>query len=429
MQIRPFRGWRYSPAACGDIGPMLAPPYDVLTAADKQALLARCDRNIVAVDLPHVPPKQLGPARLYEQAADRLAQWQASGVLCQEARPALYVYEQTFGWAGRRYDRRAMLCGIRATELGKDVIPHEHTFAGPKADRLKLTECTRMQLSPIFGFYDDPGGRVAALLAGACADPPAARGRLGEVHEKMWVVTDERTIAAVQAALADQPAFIADGHHRYTTALNYRDQLRQARQIDDDHEANFVLFALVARDDPGLLILPTHRIVAGLTEDFATAKLAEAAPAFDWQKVPVDRIDLADAGGSLAAFGPGTMALFDADPAEAWIARLREPAAMARAAPDQSDAWRALDVAALHTLILETALAPWRAGEPAIEYTPDARVVLAACRQGRAQLGVCVQPTPLAAVEQLARAGESMPHKSTYFYPKLATGMVLKPLE
>jgi len=428
MEIRPFRGWRYRVAPGGDVGPYIAPPYDVLGEADKRALLDRCAENIVAVDLPQWPPRQPGADMLYGQAADLLRQWQASGVLVQESKPALYVYEQTFHRTGRRYDRLALLCGVRATELGRDVIPHEHTYPGPKADRLKLTEHTRMQLSPVFGFYDDAGSGVLELLRSACARPPDAQGWLGEVHEKLWVLADGGTIGRVAAALADRPAFIADGHHRYTTALNYRDALLRAGAIDADHEANFVLFALVARSDPGLLILPTHRLFRGLREGGSVAQLREGAPEFEWRRLDADEVDLADADAFLRRFGPGAMAVLDSSPAEVWIARLTDPDAMARAAADKPAAWRALDVAVLHELLVGRALAPWRTEQTSIEYTPDGRAVLAAVHSGKAQLGVCLQATPLSAVEAVARGGQSMPHKSTYFHPKLATGMVLKPL-
>ncbi|MBS3735347.1 MAG: DUF1015 domain-containing protein [Phycisphaerae bacterium] len=428
MDIRPFRGWHYR-ADAGDVSDRIAPPYDVLSGEQKDALLARHEHNIVAVDLPHVPPKEVGPDEAYRAAADRLADWQRAGILVQDDRPAIYVYEQSFRAAGETHTRRAVLCGVRATELGEDVKPHEHTYAGPKADRLKLSEQTRMQLSPVFGFYRDPSGRAGDLLAGAAAGQPDLSGELHGVDEKLWIVTDEEVIADLREVLADKPAFIADGHHRYTTQLNYRNALRDAGAIDDEHEANFVLFALVEADDAGLVVLPTHRIVSGLREDFRVEKLAARASAFTWQRCSVDEADLTNPDAWLKRYGQGAMALMDAEPAEIWIARLTDPDAMRRAAPDEPDAWRTLDVAVLHKLLIDEALQPWRTESVSIDYTPEASKVLAACKAGRGQLGACLQATPLSAVEDIARAGGAMPHKSTYFYPKLATGMVLKPLE
>lgn len=427
MEIRAFRGWRYRPGVGGDISPVIAPPYDVLNAQDKQALLAQSSQNIVKVDLPHVPAKEVGPEECYRQAAAVLTQWQAEGTMIREAAPALYAYEQTYTWAGKTYCRRAMLCGVRATELGQDVIPHEHTFAGPKADRLKLTQYTNTQLSPIFGFYDDPGNAATTALF-AAAGKPLATGTIKGVREALYAVTDPAVIAQITALLAKTPVFIADGHHRYTTQMNLARELRQSGKIDASHEANFVMFALVAKDDPGLLILPTHRVVSGLRGDFSVDKLAANAAEFDWRRVGLVAGDFADADAMLSKFGPGAMGFVSPARDTLWVARLKDQADMAKVAPEELPVWRELDVSILHKLVLDKALTPWRTPETTIEYTPDGVKVLEALGQG-AQLGACLQGTPLRSVEQIALAGASMPHKSTYFYPKLSTGIVLKPLE
>jgi len=432
MEIRAFRGWRYVGLDDGQVGPLLAPPYDVLTGADKDRLLAGNPRNIVAVDMPHVPPKQLGPDAEYEQAARLLEKWKTSGVLRQDAAPCVYVYEQTYDWSGRRYVRRGMIAGVRATELGLDVIPHEHTFAGPIADRLKLTEFTRTQLSPIFGFYEDPAGTVGPILAAAARGKARAFGELGGVTEKLWTIDDARTIAKIVRALAKTPVFIADGHHRYTTALSYRKQLAAAGKLADDHEANFVMFALVAKDDPGLLILPTHRLFSNLGPAATVEKLAKALVEFSWKK-------LGFAGGGaqgaqaveelLAGASPSAMALVSGASAELWLAELTGPEAMVAAAPDENDTWRALPSAIISKLIIDKGLKQLSpGGPPAVEYTASTAEAIDACRTGRAQLAVCLKAIPIEAVEAIARLGSSMPHKSTYFYPKIATGMVLKPL-
>jgi len=429
MEIRPFRGWRYCVGREGDVSNLIAPPYDVLSEQDKADLLSRSERNIVAVDLPHVPPGEAGPDETYRRAADTLNDWKSSGVIRQEDAPALYVYEQTYRWAGKSYSRRGMICGVRARQLGTDVIPHEHTFGGPKADRLKLTQHTRMQLSPIFGFFSDPQSTVANVLWLAAEGRPALQGRLRDVDEKLWVVTRRGVIDEIASALRDVPAFIADGHHRYATALDYAEGLRESGAIDGEHEANFVMFCLVPRDDPGLLVLPTHRIVGGLKEGFTIEALIARLGSFEWRRCSVDDANLRDAGAFLAKYGPGAMAFMGAHPAEIWIGRLTNPAAMAAAAPRQSDDWRRLDVAVLHKLIIDDAIGPWRTDAMFVDYNPDGLAVFAACSSGRAQLGICMQGAPLESVESIARAGAVMPHKSTYFYPKLATGMVLKPLE
>jgi uncharacterized protein (DUF1015 family) len=429
MDIRSFRGLRFRAPAGSDVSAFFAPPYDILSSQAKDALLAKSKNNIVSVDLPHVPPSEAGPDEVYAAAAQRLRGWIATGVLCRDDKPSLYAYQQEFTWGGKPYCRRAILCAIRLSPFGKDVLPHEHTFEGPKADRLKLMEHTHFQLSPIFGFFRDEGGvATKALWDTTLKRGPNIHGTLAGVQEKVWAVKDEHALKAVRLHLAGEPVFIADGHHRYTTALNYRDELLAAGKIDEHHPANFVLFALVERNDPALLVLPTHRLISGLKATFSVAKLVKTAAEFSWRKVPMDRVDFRD-GDSIARLGPHAFALLDAKSGELWIAKLEDPQAMLDAAPQETDAWRELDVAILHKLFIEKALAKWVKTEPVIEYTHDGQAVLAACGTGKAQLGILLAGTPIGAIEAIARAGAAMPHKSTYFYPKLTTGLVLMPLE
>lgn len=423
-EIRAFRGWHYR----GDVSALIAPPYDILSAADKQALLAKSPDNIVAVDLPHVPPKEVGPDEEYQAAAAKLRQLQEAGVLVRDARPALYAYAQTYTWAGREYTRRALMCGVRATPFYQAIWPHEHTFAGPKADRLRLTERTGTQLSPIFGFYEDTGG-VSGMVWSAVGDAaPVAQGELNGVREQLWTVTDPEVIVRVATSMVDRPIFIADGHHRYTTAMNYAASLREAGKIDHMHETNFVLFALVAMDDPGLIILPTHRLISGLPDGYTCQDLqAATAEAVEWRRVPLDRRIQQDADAFLKPFGPHAMAFLDRRLDAIHVGRLRDLGAVRRLAPDQTDTWRGLDVAILHRFFLEEHLGR-QAGELQVGYTAHGDEAVEALRSGDAQLVAMLQGTPLADVRAIALDRAVMPHKSTYFYPKLATGMVLKPL-
>ena len=419
MEIRAFQGWRHR-TTDGDVGALIAPPYDVLTQADKDALLASNPANIVAVDLPHWPPKEAAPDDVYAQAARTLLTWQADGRLARDEKPCLYAYQQTYTWAGRTYTRRTMLAAVRLTAFGEGIWPHEHTFAGPKADRLKLSEATGMQISPIFGFFDDSQRATDALYAAATGAPDAA-GDLGGVREELWAVSDPEVIAAVTAAASGQDLFIADGHHRYTTALNYRDGLGE---MPADHPANFIMFAMVAVDDPGLIVLPTHRVIRGL-KGFDLAALIDATRGvMEWTDAAPAEADLLDAGAWLSGFGVHAMAFAAGD--RVAVGRLTDPAAMQRVAADEIPAWRELDVAILHRLVIDDVLG---AGDAAIDYLADGAAALAEARDGSADLVVLMQGTPLAAVSEIALAGCVMPHKSTYFYPKLATGMVLHPLK
>jgi uncharacterized protein (DUF1015 family) len=259
---------------------------------------------------------------------------------------------------------------------------------------------------------------------------PVAHGRLKGVEEALRAVTDPDAIAAIRRAMTGVDIFIADGHHRYTTALNYRNALRDRGAIDDDHEANYVLFTLVPADDPGLLILPTHRMVPNITDGYDCAALmAETADAVTWRSVKLSDALIDTPDDALAAFGPGAMAFLDAGGDRAHIARLADPAVMAALAPDQPEVWRRLDVAILHKLFLDRHILTHIPPDTHLGYTAYGREVADGLNAGRYTMAAILRGTPLQSVIDIARARTVMPHKSTFFYPKLATGMVLKPLE
>ncbi|MHC4717703.1 MAG: DUF1015 family protein, partial [Planctomycetota bacterium] len=379
-------------------------------------------RNIAGIDLPHCPPPDVGPDGAYADAAGRLEALRHDAVLIRDGADCLYAYEQAFERSGRSHCRRTVIAVVRLRTFGEGVWPHERTFPGPKLDRMKLRHATRTQLSPIFGFY--AGADAAEGLFDSLDRPPDAAGTLDGVTGRLWAVSDPARIEAVQAALADRDLFIADGHHRYITAINYRDALGD---IGPDHPANYVMFVLAAASDPHLVVLPAHRLISGLKGFDLDGLLARAEGDFDFQPVELTAVDVADAGAFLRRFGRGAMALASGD--RAVVARLRDPAVMDKVAADHCPAWRELDVAVLHRLLIERHLADDWADSACVRYLADGPAALSAARTAQADLVTFLQATPLSAVETVARAGEVMPPKSTYFYPKPATGMVLYPLE
>ncbi len=227
VEVTPFRAIRYDERKLGgDLSDLLAPPYDVLDPADKAALLSRSDRNIVAVDLPHLPPKSAGPPEVYEAAARRLQQWLAEGTLVREATAAVYPYHQIFEHEGRRYTRRMFIACVRLQPFSAGVVlPHEKTFGGPKEDRLALMKATGCQLSAIFGLYSDPADAVGSALASVTASAPRAVGTLDGVENRLWVIDQPQLVDQIVRLMAGRRIYIADGHHRYGTALMYRDWL------------------------------------------------------------------------------------------------------------------------------------------------------------------------------------------------------------
>lgn len=438
-------------AATPDITPLIAPPYDVLDETAKARLQTRDEHNIVSIDLPHLPAKTVGPQATYDAAAETYRRWLAQGVLKRLPRPAVFVYTQTFTVNGRTFNRRGLIANLPVQPFGPapdaqgGIFPHEQTFSGPKEDRLRLMRASRCQFSPIFGLYRDDDAAVGDLLSAASDDRPAdftAASDDGVRHE-IRVIADPAAIARFAAALAGRDVFIADGHHRYTTALNYLHELRESGQPIPP-AAQRCMFVLVAIEDPGMIVLPTHRLLGGMT-DFRMDRFKKAAAG--WLHIQPFDGSLAELERALPRHSPHAIGLYDAaqsDPHQRlWLATTVAADPLADAFPHATAAWRNLDVAVAQHLIVERicepTFCPPTAGEAAGGIAGGGKVswqfphtladLEAGSRHGKGQLGLVMQPTPLEAIGQISAAGELMPQKSTFFYPKLATGLVLNPLE
>ena len=442
-EIHPIRAILYATGDGPDISRLIAPPYDVLDEASKAALLDASDRNIVAVDLPHLPPKTVGPDSAYARAAATYRQWLDDGTLTATDAPALFVYRQSYTVAGQPHARRGLIANLPVQPFGEKagIHAHEQTFSAPKEDRLKLMRATRAQLSPIFGIYSDPGDDVGPILQRVIdANPAARRGTTandGVAHE-LWPVTDRETIDAINHALAPRDVFIADGHHRYNTALNYL-QERQAR--GDAGGAARCMFVLVAMQDPGMIVLPTHRVLGNMPafDMNRLQHLADGLLRFD----PLPGDDPHALEAALAAAGPADQAphvigLYDpaaSAGAKLFLARPLQPDPLAATHPERSPAWRSLDVALVQHLLVERLCQPHfcEAGQDDGRVTwkfPHEIAQLREIADGPDhQLGVVLRATPLEAVRAVSEAGELMPQKSTFFYPKLATGLAVNPLD
>jgi uncharacterized protein (DUF1015 family) len=451
-QIRPIPAITFTTPS-GDVSSLIAPPYDVLDQRDKDALLAKNNSNIVGVDLPHLPAKTVGPDSTYEAAGKKYRDWLAKGVLGRRARPALFVYQQTYtvsggasGGVGKKLQRRGLVANVTVQPFGKSasgkggIHPHEQTFSGPKEDRMKLMLATQAQLSPIFGLHSDPTNRIGPLLAGVIdRSPPVLRGTTsndGVLHE-MWAVDDEFRQQPLIEAFDGADIFIADGHHRYSTALNYRNKLVAERGdagLPENHPANHCLFVLVALQDPGLIILPTHRVLGGMN-GLTMAKLREASGSL-LEFTPFAG-DLAALEAALPKSGPHAMGLYMPSNTEQplWIVRPTQADPLASRFSQQSKAWRELDVAIIQHLIVEE-VCQKHLTDPAVnggqvqwKFPHTLDELKANTETPGYQFGLIVQATPLESVRLVSEAGELMPQKSTFFYPKLATGMVINPLD
>ena len=409
-EVAPFRALRYDfDQFKGDLSGVLAPPYDVLDQNDKDALLAKDPHNIVAVDLPHIPPKDEGPQQAYLDAQFNLDMWSAQGVLVREEEPAVYAYNQTFDLDGQKHTRHQIIVAARLHEFSEGLIlPHEETFGGPKADRFALTKETRCNLSPIFSVYTDPDNAVGKALANPTGGKADAVADIDGVKNEMWVVKDTQAIKAIVDALMNKNFYIADGHHRYTTALNYRSYLTEmlGSALPENHPANFVMMVLASMDDPGCVIQGYNRVLSGNGANLGS--LLEG-----WS----DGIEAVDDNAA-------DMHLYDGASKKKVGVRFTNRAILEDIASDHAPAWRELDVAYLHRYLIDTLSAN---ANFQIDY---ANSIALACKMAEEKGGVAVLPkaTPMEQLRAVSEAGELMPQKSTFFFPKLATGLTIHQL-
>jgi uncharacterized protein (DUF1015 family) len=427
-EIRPFRALRYNPVVAGDPANLVAPPFDVVAGQARLDFYARSPYNISRVDYGEDRPDVDKAVDHYALAARELGQWLAGGVLLRDAEPRLYVYDQEFALDGETRRRRAVFGALRLEEWEKGIVlPHEVTGARAKLDRQRLLEATGTQLSPIMGLYKPDGMREGLLDEGV--EAPVLDAVLPDARHTLRPLSAEAA-SRFASAVAGRKVYVADGHHRYETALSYRDQRRKAAgEWTGEEGYNFVLAGMVATDDPGFAVLPTHRLIklpgraADLTPPleglFDVAPMGEATP----ENVALLVAKLAE----LKRNGP----VFGAIGLQAGYLHMLLPrsleAAIARTPADHVDAWRALDVTVLAYAVLPDI--GFDAAPEHIDYSEDARHALAAVQIGAFDAALLLNPTTIDQVIAVSEAGDRMPRKSTFFYPKLATGVVMMPAD
>ncbi len=428
---RPFRGLRFN-TALADPAFAIAPPYDVISPDEQQALYRRSAYNIVRVEYGEQHDRDTPADNRYTRAARDVAEWRRAGVLTRDV-PSVYAYRQEFTWQGRAHVRRHYVAAVRLEPWDAGIIkPHERTLSGPKADRLDLLRSTRTQVSPVYCLYRSKAAVVLPELEGEPLYDFAADGQ----RHVLTAISEPRNVATLAAHLAECEVYIADGHHRYETALAYRDERRaQAPSWTGEEPENFVLMALTAADDPGLLVLPTHRLLAldppppdAVDRIAPNFRIDELGPSADAAALDSALGRLAAATGDETAFvavgfGAGRLALLT----------LAKRAAVEALMPDgQPDAWKHLDVSVLQYGILRQAYgiddAAMAAGG-AVSYTQDPGIACDAVAKGRAGVAFLLNATRVEQVLAVADAGGRMPQKSTYFYPKLPTGLVMNALD
>ena len=386
----PFRGFRYDTSVAGPLSDLICPPYDVIDEAERERLYARSPNNFVRIEFP-----KEGPENRYARAAKDLADWIAQQRLRREDRASFYLHEHEFEVAGRRLVRRGMFGALRLYPQSEGVVlPHELTFPKAKADRLELLRATRANTSPVFGMFADDDGLMRSL--GEAARTPAGEATIGAERHRLERIDDAATVGRITASLRNARVYIADGHHRYETALNY---LGERDGIGSSAPERYTLAFLCALDDPGLRIFATHRIVHGVDAALESA----IARSFD-----VSEIDR----GALGDIQPGIVI---AQGGKFRALELRSNVDLS-ALPE---AWRTLPVALAEEFLVK----PAREAGAEITYEHDTERAIAA---GTAILLRAVDPLTL---QRVADAGEKMPQKTTYFYPKVPAGLVVRTLD
>lgn len=413
-EISAFRAVRYDLGAVGDLDRVTSPPYDVIMPEEREALERESPYNVIRLILARDEPGA-APSEKYIRARALLETWLAAGILRADEAPSITVYEQRFTLAGETGIQRGILAAVGLEAEG--ILPHERTMSGPVEDRLALLRATRANLEPIFGIYDGaaPGARDAIEKA-AGEEPLATFAEPGGVEHRLWRMEDPALISAAAEALRPATTVIADGHHRHQTALTYR-QERRATDGPGPWDA-LLMFLVDAESRPALL--PIHRVVSGLT---APEALDRMRGALDVE--PASTADLAGLAAEVAARRAAGRVFAMADGERAWFLRSSDAVAERRALlADHSDTWRDLDVAVLQGLVFERLL-----GGVATGFVHSAEEAAAALASGEASLVFLLAPAPYEAVRDIAGRGESMPPKSTYFFPKPRSGVVLRLLD
>jgi len=417
--IRPFKGIRYSSSAIPDLSQVVAPPYDVISPEQQDALCRRSRWNIVHLILNKPEPGDDERENQYTRAAVNLSSWLEEGVLVKDREDSIYVCDQEFDADGRRYRRRAFIARVRLEELDKgQIFGHEETMPGPKEDRLRLMEACRANLSQVFAIYEDGDGAVESLLSSAVRGAPDAIADDDGVRNLLWKVSESSALDTLRAAMSGRKLYIADGHHRYETALKYRDMQ------EGEGPWSFVMMACVSMSDPGLVILPTHRVVRGVGRGKVARLVEKAREDFEIEQAP--DIGRLLRGMEEAADKHVLGAVLDG---RCWLLRLRSEDAVK--VSGRSTAWRRLDVVILHSLILEKILGIDFKGvkhDPRLKYVKSASEAGELVCSGEFEAAFLLRATKMSEVKAVAENGEKMPPKSTYFYPKLTSGLVINDL-
>jgi uncharacterized protein (DUF1015 family) len=439
-KIVPFRGIVYNQAKAGNIADLVCPPYDIISPAEQQDLYRKSPNNVVRLEFGLTSPADNEEDNRYSRASAVLEDWLRSDVLRQGPEPAFYIYEMEYKAGGSARKLRGLICLVRIEEYDTGIIkPHETTLSGPKTDRLNLLRACRASFSQIFSLFSDPLGKVSAVLANAAGKPEMeVKHRDGVLH-RVWSLSDTNAIGAIVREMADKPIFIADGHHRYDTALNYRNERRKAAgSFTGEEGCNYTAMFLARLEDPGITILPAHRALFNLAGFNPQKFETDLNRYFNIERIDFDRKseakDLRTILDTVAhrADHAHVFGMRVRGEHSYYLLTLRNEADMDALLPAKSPAYRRLDVSILHHLVIDRLLGIRMETHKQglnIEYIKDAAEADKRVHDGAAEIVFFMNPTKVEEVKEVAAAGERMPQKATYFFPKLLTGLVMHKLE
>jgi len=424
--IRPFRSLHFNE---NDVSPFLCPPYDVISAAAQRRLYESAPLNIIRLELGEAHGNDTTSNNRYTRAATTLQEWLASGALVRDDDPAFYLHDQQFSYDDRTLTRRNLFVRLRLHEWQEGIVrPHEHTLSLPKEDRLRLLRACRVNFSSILALYDDRDQAVRKSLEQArSGSPPLETATLNGEKHSVYRIDDAAAQATIARLFENKTIYVIDGHHRYETALNYlKERKSHKRRWSGEEGENFVLAALVTHDDPGLVVMPTHRLLAGTISP--TELVRRLREVFAFEELPTN-LPWQDIEARLSTSTTQTVRFAFANRDRLFMLTFPESSEDLMAKCPSS--WRSLDAAVLQEVVFHHMLdidQQTATAEGLLEFEYDGEEALRLVRSGRYAFGFLLSATPPQRVMEVADAGERMPQKSTYFYPKLPTGLVMNPL-
>jgi len=422
MEVVPFQGIRYNERVVGDLARVICRPYDVITPEQQRLYYAKSDYNAVRLEFPEPT------ADRYQRAAMTFREWLKQGVLQYDSESAFYLHEHEFKYSGRKMLRRGVIARVKLELWGSGIFPHEETASKAKSDRLQLMQACRANFSPLFSLYQDSQRKIAPILYGVAQEEPvvsspAGQGSLPDPDEahRLWAVADPEIKRGLGELLSAQPIYIADGHHRYETALTYQQGRTKEQSLRASGAFDYVMMELVEFSDPGLIVLPLHRLVRGILPSSLVNLVDRFRDFFDVEVVAA-RID----GWNLPV--DSCLGVLGLQPDSLAVLKRRQDIALETMMPDsRSQTYRALGVSILNHIVFDAVLS--QAKDIEIAYTVDLKETRQQIEEGNYQLAFLLHPPQMEMIKAVADAEDRMPAKSTYFYPKLPAGLVINLLD